>query len=105
MISKYIKDQLEWPEIPPLVAGPPTLNDLKAAWPVSRKVPVAEIFKSLGLTLPEHAPLALGAAAEDSFLVPAGDDEASSLATFECEDTGIPPVPLSSDDEPLLATA
>ena len=104
MISKYIKEQLEWQEIPPLVAGPPTLDDLRAAWPVTRKVPVAEIFRSLGLTLPEHVPLALGMAAEDSFLAPAGDDDdACTLEALEFDDTGIPPVPLSSDDEPLLA--
>ena len=52
-ISKYIKDQLEWPVLPPVVAGPPTEEDLIAAWPISRRVPMLEIYQSLGLDVPE----------------------------------------------------
>ena len=53
-VSKYIKDQLEWPELPAIVAGPPTEEDLIAAWFVSRRVPLREVFLSLGFDPPEH---------------------------------------------------
>ena len=39
IISKHIKDQLEWPVLPAIVAGPPTVEELISAWPISRRVP------------------------------------------------------------------
>ena len=101
-ISKYIKDQLGWPVLPAIVAGPPTLDELVSAWPLSRRVPLAEVYKSLGLDVPEVDDLPLGGAAEESFLAPAedGQSDAEDLA-----DTALPAVPLSSDDEPLIAAS
>ena len=57
-VSKYILDQLEWAELPAIVAGPPTEEEFKGAWPVSRRVPLREIYISFGLDVPEHIPLA-----------------------------------------------
>ena len=103
MVSKYIKDQLQWPELPPIEAAPPTEDDLKAAWPVSRRVPLREIFLSLGLDVPELLALPLGGAAEESFVEPDGDDDDMPLESLGWADTDMPPVPCSPDDEPLLA--
>ena len=104
-VSKYIKDQLEWPVLPAIVAGPPTEEDLIAAWPVSRRVPLREIFLSLGLDPPEHLALPLGGAEDESFLVPVDDGDDCPLEAFEGGDTDIPPVPCSPDDLPLSALA
>ena len=47
--SKYIRNQLEWKELPAILASPPDVAILQKAWPVSRRLPLAEIFESLGL--------------------------------------------------------
>ena len=105
LVSKYIKDQLQWPELPPIEAAPPADDDLKAAWPVSRRVPLREIFLSLGLDPPEHLAFPLGGAEDESFLVPVDDGDDCPLEAFEGGDTDIPPVPCSLDDLPLSALA
>ena len=103
LVSKYIKDQLEWPELPAIVAGPPTEDDPKRAWPVSRRVPLREIFLGLGLDVPEHLALPFGLAEPESFLAPDDDeDDDCPIEALGWVDTEIPPVPLSPDDEPLL---
>ena len=102
LVSKYIKDQLEWPELPAIVAGPPTDDDLKRAWSVSRRVPLREIFLSLGLDVPEHLALPFGLAEPESFLAPDDDeDDDCPIEALGWADTEIPPVPLSPGDEPL----
>ena len=93
---------MEWPELPAIVAGPPTEEEFKGAWPVSRKVPLREIYISLGLDVPEHLPLAYGAAEADTFLAPDSDDDAP-VAALMAPDTDLPVAPMSSDDEPILA--
>jgi len=100
-ISKYIKDQLEWPLLPPIEPGPPTVEELKSAWPLSRRVPLGEVYHSLGLPVP--AIEAFGEAAEDSFLAPDEDDDDCPLGAGVFPDTDLPPMPPSSDDEPLIA--
>ena len=105
LVSKYIKDQLKWPELPAIVAGPPTEEDLIAAWPASRKVPLPEIFMSLGLDVPGPLALPFGGAEDESFLVPAADDDDAPLEAFAGAAADIPPVPLSPDDMPLLSFA
>ena len=105
LVSKYIKDQLEWPVLPPIVAGPPTVDELISAWPLSRRVPLEEVYKSLGLDVPEVLDLPLGGAAEESFLAPAEDDDECPSDAGDLADTALPAVPLSSDDEPLIAAS
>ena len=104
-ISKYIKDQLEWPLLPAIVAGPPALDELVSAWPLSRRVPLAEVYKSLGLDVPEVGHLPLGEAAEECFLAPAEDDDECPSDAEDFADTALPAVALSSDDEPLIAAS
>ena len=101
-ISKYIKNQLEWPVLPAIVASPPTEDDFKSAWPVSRRVPLREIFLSLGLDVPEHLALPFGGAEDESFLVPYEDDDDCPLAALDWADPDLPASALSPDDEPLL---
>ena len=104
-ISKYIKDQLEWPVPPPIVAGPPTEEDLISAWPVSRRVPLREIFLSLGLDVPEHLALPLGEAADEDEdeVAPAEDSDDCPLDELFWEESALPALPMSPDNEPLHA--
>ena len=101
-VSKYIRDQLEWPVLPAIVAGPPTEEDLRAAWPVTRRVPLVQIFLSLGLEVPEHLALGYGEAGDDTFLAPEADEDDCSLAALGWADSGMPALPPNSDDEPLF---
>ena len=101
-ISKYIKDQLEWPMLPAIVAGPPTVEELISAWPILRRVPLREACTSLGLDVTEAIDLPLGEAAEDSFLAPNEDDDECPLLEGDVSDTDLPAVPPSPDDEPLF---
>ena len=73
--SKYILSQLEWKELPPIVARPPSMDMLSKAWPANRRLPVREIFTSLGLELPVEMPAVVGAAPQDSILAPSDDGE------------------------------
>ena len=102
-VSKYIKYELEWPELPAVEAGPPTVEDMKATWPASRRVPLHEIFVSLGLDLPDILPLPFGGAAEDSFVVPDEDEDDMPIESLGWAEADIPGMPFSSDDEPLRA--
>ena len=102
-ISKYIKDQLEWPVLPAIVAGPPTVEDLISAWPITRRVPLREVCTSLGLDVPEAIDLPLGGGAEESFLAPNEDDEECPYIARDVSDTDLPAVPPSPDDQPLIA--
>ena len=101
-ISQYIKDQLEWPVLPAIVPGPPTVEELTAAWPISRRVPLLEVCTSLGLDVPEAIDPPLGEAAEESFLAPIEDDDECPLLEGDVSDTDLPAVPPSPDDEPLF---
>ena len=73
--SKYILSQLEWKELPPIVARPPSMDMLAKAWPANRRLPVCEIFTSLGLEPPVEMPAVVGAAPQDSILAPSDDGE------------------------------
>ena len=73
--SKYILSQLEWKELPPIVARPPSMDMLAKAWPANRRLPVCEIFTSLGLEPPVEMPAVIGAAPQDSILAPSDDGE------------------------------
>ena len=73
--SKYILSQLEWEELPPIVARPPSMDMLAKAWPANRRLPVCEIFTSLGLELPVGLPAVVGAAPQDSILAPSDESE------------------------------
>ena len=77
--SKYILSQLEWKELPPIVAGPPSMDMLAKAWPANRRLPVCEIFTSLGLELPVGLPAVVGAAPQDSILAPSDESENETL--------------------------
>ena len=103
LVSKYIKEQLEWPELPAIAAGPPSEDELKRAWPLTRRVPLREIFLSFGLEVPEHLALPFGEAEPESFLAPDDDDDDDCpIESLGWADTDIPPLPWSEDDEPLL---
>ena len=91
--------------LPAIVAGPPTEEELISAWPLSRRVPLREVFKSLGLAVPEVLDMPFGGAAEESFLAPDEDGDGCPSDAAEFSDTDLPAVPLSSDDEPLLAAS
>lgn len=73
--SKYILSQLEWKELPPIVAQPPNMDMLAKAWPANRRLPVFEIFTSLGLEPPVGMRAVVGAAPQDSILAPSDDGE------------------------------
>ena len=73
--SKYILNQLEWKELPPIVARPPSMDMLSKAWPANRRLPVCEIFTSMGLEPPVGMPAVVGAAPQDSILAPSDDGE------------------------------
>ena len=72
---KYILSQLEWQELPPIVARPPSTVMLAKAWPANRRLPVCDIFTSLGIEPPVEMPAVIGAAAQDSILAPSDDGE------------------------------
>ena len=70
--------------------------------------PLREIYISFGLNVPEHIPLAYGAAETDTFLAPDDDDDDDDdcpVGALVAPDTDLPVAPVSSDDEPLLAAA
>ena len=103
--SKYILNQLEWTEMPPITAQPPNENMLAKAWPLNRRVPLFELFTSMGLEPPTPMPVVAGAAPPDSRLAPADDDEEEIDDTDHPEDFPIAAVsPLSDDDVPLVAS-
>ena len=89
--------------LPVIEANPPSEDRLRMCWPLSRRVPLREIFLSLGLEDPGPLPVALDAAVEDSFVAdPEGDTEA-----FVADDgMGAPDFPedppVSDDDMPLV---
>ena len=89
--------------LPAIVAGPPTVDELISAWPLSRRVPLREVCTGLGLDVPEAIDLPLGEAAEESFLAPNEDDDECRYDAGDLSDTDLPVVPQSSDDEPLFA--
>ena len=59
-----------------------------------------EIYQSWGLDVPQGLALHFGGAADDTFRAP---DEDGDGCPIDLPDTEMPAVPLSSDDEPLLA--
>ena len=102
-VSAYIEKQLEWPVLPPIEATPPSAARLRTCWPLSRRVPLREVFLSLGLEDPGPLAAALGAAVEDSFVVAPGCD---TEAFVEDDGMGGPDFPeeptMSDDDLPLV---
>ena len=102
-VSAYIKKQLEWPVLPVIEANPPSEDRLRMCWPLSRRVPLREIFLSLGLEDPGPLAVALGAAVEDSFVAdPEGDTETfvadDGMGTQDCQGESS----VSDDDMPLV---
>ena len=101
--SKYILDQLQWKELPLIVPQAPDADMLAQAWPTSRRVPLIEIYTSLGLEPPGPIPYIAGMAPADSILAPLDENDIEDDASDYPEDTAIPPVPpLSDDDMPLV---
>jgi len=102
-VSAYIKKQLEWPVLPPIEATPPSAARLRTCWPLSRRVPLREVFLSLGLEDPGPLAAALGAAVEDSFVA---DPECDTEAFVADDGMGGPDFPeeptMSDDDLPLV---
>ena len=102
--SKYILKQLEWTELPPIPATPPPVDMLSRAWPTNRRLPLYEIFTSLGLEPPAPMAPVVGAAPPDSILAPPEADEDDVADTDFLLDAPMHdemPV-LSDDDMPLL---
>ena len=64
-----------------------------------------EICQSLGLDVPEGLALPFGGAGDDSFLAPDEDGDGCPYDAGDVPDTALPAVPLSSDDEPLIAAS
>ena len=89
-VSKYIRDQLEWPVLPAIDPGPPLEHELREAWPVSRKFPLGKIFASLGLSVPEHVGMIMGAAPEDSFLAAEEEPDDTFMEDLYDDETHFP---------------
>ena len=102
--SKYIRNQLQWEELPQIVPQPPTQEMLSSAWPVNRRLPLLEIYTSLNLELVDPMPVAVGAAPPDSIMAGADDDEAEADMVDEELDTCIGDMPPISDDDMPLAS-
>ena len=102
-VSEYIKKQLEWPVLPAIEATPPSEANLRKCWPATRRVPLREIFLSLGLEDPGPVDAPFGAAVEDSFVA---DPDADTVPLLAADDDDVPLVPeeptLSDDDVPLV---
>ena len=100
--SRYIKNQLKWQELPPIVPAPPVQEMLATAWPLNRRLPLLQILTSLGLELPDPMPIAVGAAPPDSIMAGAGADEADVDESAHVADTCMAEAPpISDDDIPL----
>ena len=102
--SRYIKNQLKWQELPPIVPAPPVQEMLATAWPLNRRLPLLQILTSLGLELPDPMPIAVGAAPPDSIMAGAGADEADVDESAHAADTCMAEAsPISDDDIPLAS--
>ena len=101
--SKYIRAQLLWEELPEIVPAPPTQDDLSAAWPVNRRLPLLEIYTSMNLELLGPMPIAVGAAPPDSIMAGADDEGAEADMIDEELDTCIEEAPPTSEDDMPLA--
>lgn len=99
--SKYIRNQLEWKELPAILASPPDVAILQKAWPVSRRLPLAEIFESLGLEAPAAMSEPLGLAPADSMLAPSDDEAQVDDMDLFMDDPIASVPPLSDDDMPI----